>query len=108
MKFMNTTVLITGSGRGIGRSIAQAFASQGARVCINYRSDSTSAQATLKSLEGDGHLLHQCDITDPDAVKDMIERCMSAFGKLDVLVNNAAIHEHHRIDEVDYATSSIR
>ena len=91
MKFMNTTVLITGGGRGIGRSIARSFASHGARVCINYRSDNKSAQATLKSLEGDGHMVHRCDITDPDAVKEMIERCLESFGKLDVLVNNAGI-----------------
>ena len=104
MKFQNMNVLITGSGRGIGRSIAQAFAEQGAKVCVNFRTDKDSAEATLHTLKGNGHIMHQCDITNADQAKGMIDECIRVFGQLDILVNNAAIHEHHRIDRVDYVT----
>jgi len=102
MTFENKTVLITGGGRGIGKAIALEFAAQGARVAINYRSDTLSAQNTLNELKGDGHILFKGDISRPEIVSSLVEDVISAFGHLDILVNNAAIHQYHPIDEVSY------
>jgi len=102
MRFENKTILISGSGRGIGRAIAISFAQEGARVCINYRSDKESAQETLNMLEGSGHFLHQCDIADPGAVQKMVQACINKFDQLDILVNNAAVHQHHPIHNTSY------
>lgn len=102
MRFDGQTVLITGGGRGIGRAIAHAFAEEGAHVAINYRFNSSAANETLNNLPGNGHIAIQCDISDPGAVKAMCDDVISQLGHLDILVNNAAIHEHHPIDTVDY------
>lgn len=102
MKFKNKTVFITGGGRGIGKAIAYEFAVEGARVAINFRSDEESALNTLNSLPGIGHLTLKGDISSPEAVKQLIDDVVVSFGHLDILVNNAAVHEHHPIDKVSY------
>ncbi len=102
MRFKNKTVLITGGGRGIGRAIAHEFAAEGARVAINFRSDEESALHTLNSLPGVGHLTLKGDISEPEIVNRLIDEVVASFGHLDILVNNAAVHEHHPIDKVSY------
>ena len=102
MRFENKKVLITGGSRGIGKAIATAFANEGAHVGIIYRSDTDSAKATLASLQGTGHHIFQCDISDPDSVHHTVENAAELMGSIDVLVNNAAVHEHHPIDKASY------
>jgi len=102
MRFKDKTVLITGGGRGIGRAIAHEFAVEGARVAINYRSNEESAQNTLNRLPGVGHLSFKGDISSAGTVEQLVNNVISAFGHLDILVNNAAIHEHHPIDKVSF------
>lgn len=101
--FEGKTVLVTGGSRGIGRAIALAFAAHGARVAVNYRSQHTAAQETLALLEGSGHMLTPADLTDPAAVAALVEAVVAQFGRLDILVNNAAIYEEHPLVEVSYA-----
>ncbi len=103
MRFKGNRVLITGGSRGIGKAIATAFASEGAHVGMIFRSDIESAKATLAGLEGDGHHILQCDISDPDDVYRTVEEAVDKMGGIDVLVNNAAVHEHHPIDKASYA-----
>lgn len=103
MRFQDKTVLITGSGRGIGKAIALGFAAEGATVVLHYRSDAISAHNTLNALHGTGHLSFQADISNPEAVERLIGDVISALGRLDILVNNAAVHEHHPIDKVSYS-----
>lgn len=103
MRFDNKIVLITGGSRGIGKATAIAFASKGAQVAINYRSNKTAAEATLALLDGNNHLLVPADIADPTAVKNMVDKVVSHYGRIDILVNNAGVFEYHPIDEVDYA-----
>ena len=103
MRFDNKIVLITGGSRGIGKATAIAFASKGAQVAINYRSNQTAAEETLALLEGNNHLLVPADIADPTAVKNMVDKVVSHYGRIDILVNNAGVFEYHPIDEVDYA-----
>ena len=102
--FTNKKVLITGGSRGIGKATAIAFARFGARVAINYRSNSTAAQQTVHELEGKGHFSIQADITDSDVAKEMVDNVHDRLEGLDILVNNAGIYIEHRIDEVDYET----
>jgi len=102
MNFKGKTALVTGASRGIGRAIAQRFADQGARVAIHYNTNIDGAQQTHASLAGDGHLIVQADLTDPDAIKRMVDESANLLGRLDILVNNAGIFEECRIAEDDY------
>ncbi|MFT7674386.1 MAG: 3-oxoacyl-[acyl-carrier protein] reductase, partial [Gammaproteobacteria bacterium] len=99
-----TSILITGASGGIGGASARLCASKGARVGVHYNGNQAKAEALIKSLPGDGHQLYQCDITDPDAVQQLIGQADRDFGGLDVLVNNAGVSERQAIDKIDYET----
>jgi 3-oxoacyl-[acyl-carrier protein] reductase len=94
--------LVTGASRGIGRAIAQAFAGQGDRVAVHHRDSARLAAEVLARLPGAGHVVVQADLTDPDAVRRMVDRACDALGGLDVLVNNAGVFTPHPITEVSY------
>lgn len=102
MDFTNKTVLITGGSRGIGSATAKAFAEYGARVAINFRSDSDAARQTINSLPGDGHFAAKADISNPIAVQKLVEAVANEFGKLDIVVNNAGVYIPHPIDSTNY------
>jgi NAD(P)-dependent dehydrogenase (short-subunit alcohol dehydrogenase family) len=102
VNFDNKIVLITGAAQGIGRAIAEQFAEQGARVIIHCRSNREEAEKTLASLSGGGHTTIQADITSADEARAMVETVVRDFGRLDILVNNAAIFELHPIATVSY------
>ena len=102
MEFSNKTVLVTGGSRGIGRAIAIAFASRGARVAILYKSNQQAAVATHAELEGQGHLAIQGDIADAESVKSAVAECIDKFGELNILVNNAGIGIYHPLEFSDY------
>jgi 3-oxoacyl-[acyl-carrier protein] reductase len=95
-------ILVTGASRGIGAAIAQAFAESGDRVAVHYRAGSAAAQAVRAGLPGDGHLVVQADLTDPGAVRRMVDEAAAGLGGLDVLVNNAGVYAPHPITEVSY------
>jgi 3-oxoacyl-[acyl-carrier protein] reductase len=99
---MRRRVLITGASRGIGRATALAFAALGDRVAVHYGQGRDRAEALLEQLPGDGHIAVPADIADPDAVQAMVEQVAAAFGRIDVLVNNAGVFTPHRITEVSY------
>lgn len=65
MEFSGKHVLVTGGSRGIGRAVAQAFASRGARVAINYHSNRAAADEALARLDGKGHIAVQGDVALP-------------------------------------------
>ncbi|OLS34488.1 SDR family oxidoreductase [Bacillus sp. MRMR6] len=91
MKFQNKVVLVTGSSRGIGASLAQGFAREGATVVVNYLANQKAAQAVVSScieLGGDSWAI-QADVTKEQAVKDMVDEILLETGKIDVVVNNA-------------------
>lgn len=83
--------LVTGSSRGIGRSIALALAKSGYSVVINYFNSKAAAEATAAEAEAVGAktLLCQCDVSDDASVRRMFDAIEGEFGRLDVLVNNA-------------------
>lgn len=84
--------LVTGGVRRIGRAMALAFARDGAAVVVNARSSRTEAEAVVAEIEAAGGraVVHLADITDEAAVGRMVDAALSAFGRLDILVNNAA------------------
>lgn len=102
MDFKGKHVLVTGASRGIGKATAIAFAKNGAKVGINYRSNDQVAQQTLAALPGKGHQLFKKDISEKEGTKALIDDFVKEYGRLDVLVNNAGISIFHEIDQVDF------
>ena len=102
--FTDKVVLVTGSSRGIGRVIAQEFAAAGARVAVHYHSNHAAAEDTLAGLPGGPHLLVAGDLADATAVAALVDAVVTQAGRIDILVNNAAIYEDHPLAEVDYET----
>jgi len=96
-------VLVTGASRGIGAAIARAFADLGDRVAVHYGSSESLAEKVVASLPGDGHTLVQADLTDPEAVRRMVDSAAERLGRLDVLVNNAGVFIAQPPMEIDYA-----
>ncbi len=96
------TALITGASRGIGRETALRFAAAGANVAINYCRSETEA-ATLAEAIGDRAQLVRADVAVADDVSAMIDAVVGRFGKLDILVNNAATFEMNPFDGESYA-----
>jgi 3-oxoacyl-[acyl-carrier protein] reductase len=87
--------LVTGAGRNIGRAIALALARDGVAVAVNVRSSVAEGQAVVDEVSAFGvpALLCVADVTDAHAVKDMVGKVVAHFGRLDVLVNNAAVRK---------------
>jgi len=98
------SILITGASGGIGQAAAIECADKGATIGIHYHNNRDRAEATLKALPGTGHILYQCDITDPEAVNQLIDKADDELNGLDVLVNNAGVSQRHHIADIDYAT----
>jgi NAD(P)-dependent dehydrogenase (short-subunit alcohol dehydrogenase family) len=95
--------LVTGASRGIGRTIAWQLAARGARVAVHFNQNRSAAEATLAALPGNGHALFSADLVVPTAANNLIDGVMRAFGRIDVLVNNAGIYELHAPGEVAFA-----
>jgi hypothetical protein len=92
-KLEGRAAIITGGDSGIGRAVAIAFAREGADVLISYLpEEEDDARETARWVEQAGRrvVLVPGDISDQQHCKDIVERAVSEFGKLDVLVNNAA------------------
>jgi 3-oxoacyl-[acyl-carrier protein] reductase len=100
-KLDNKIALITGSSRGLGRAIAMKFASEGARIAINYNKDRKSAEELKNLLHGSE--VFQADISDHESVKNMINEIHKKMGAIDILVNNAGILSTISWDEFDDA-----
>ncbi|MDE2195569.1 MAG: SDR family oxidoreductase [Gammaproteobacteria bacterium] len=96
-------MLVTGAARGIGRAIAAAFAHHGGTVAVHYRSSGAEAQALARSLSGQGHAAFRADVSDPAAGEKLVNEVVGRYGRLDVLVNNAAIYEVKPLQDLSYA-----
>jgi 3-oxoacyl-[acyl-carrier protein] reductase len=85
--------------------VAQAFARGGDAVAVHHRDSPALAAEVLAGLPGDGHVIVQADIADPEAVRRMVDSAADQLGGLDVLVNNAASYGRagHPVAEISYA-----
>ena len=103
-KLQGKVALITGGDSGIGRAVAVHFAREGADVCISYLSEQEDAEETqrLVSAEGRDCLLIPGDVGDPKHCEKLVAQTLKHFGKLDILVNNAA--EQHTADKIEDIT----
>ena len=102
MRALGRAVLVTGASRGIGAAVASAFATAGDRVAVHYGVNADRAHRVAASLPGDGHVVVGADLSDPDAVRRMVDAAAAHLGGLDVLVNNAGMFEQHAITETSY------
>ena len=96
LDFTNQVVLVTGAGspKGIGRTIAQTFGKQGAKVVIcdinQAGCDANVEEMKKMGIEAAGYA---ANLTDPDAVKELVNKIVEKYGRIDVLVNNAGISQ---------------
>jgi 3-oxoacyl-[acyl-carrier protein] reductase len=97
--------IVTGAGRNIGRAIALALADGGASIVVNARSNRAEADAVAREIEAAGGkaLVHICDVADAGHVQAMAETAVKHFGRLDILVNNAALRREKPFGEMSYA-----
>ena len=82
--------IVTGAGRGIGVHYAKALAEEGAKVCCSDILDTENTVNIIKQAGGEA-IGNRCDVTDPDQVRAMVADTVEAFGKVDIMVTNAAI-----------------
>lgn len=102
--------LVTGGSRGLGAATAEALADQGADVAISYVASAEKAEAVVEKLKAKGvrALAFQSDQGDTAAAKPLIDKVVAHFGKLDILVNNAAIAVQGRtVDDPDLDTVNL-
>ena len=102
MKLQGKVAVVTGAGTGIGQAIAVAFAQAGAAVVVDYVGAESAAAETMEKIRQSGAsgLAVEADVSRQEDVARLIEQTVSAFGKLDIFVNNAGIEK--KIAFVDY------
>lgn len=95
-KLEGKAAIITGGDSGIGRAVAVLYAREGADIAIVYLNEHVDADETRRAVEAEGArcMLFPGDVTDRQFCRDTIDRVLSAFGRLDILVNNAAFQIH--------------
>jgi len=103
-KLRNKAALITGGDSGIGRAVAVLYAREGADVALVYLPEEQhDAEETCRAVQESGRrcLLIPGDVADAEFCEQAVQRCADEFGKLDILVNNAAFQQHtEEVDEI--------
>ena len=104
-ELIGKVAIVTGAGRNIGRAIALALADGGASVVVNVRSNRAEAEAVVREIEATGGraLLHIGDVAEAAAVQAMADAAVTQFGRIDILVNNAALRREKSFNEMSYA-----
>ncbi len=93
MELKGKVALVTGASRGIGRAIAVALAKKGCNVIINYARDEENAKKTEEMCRAYGveTLTVRADVSNREEVREMVEKAIEKFGRIDILINNAGI-----------------
>jgi 3-oxoacyl-[acyl-carrier protein] reductase len=101
-KLDGKVALVTGSGRNIGRATVLKLADEGAHVVVNSRSNQAEADAVAKEAQARGvkALSILADVSSKEQVDSMMSRALSEFGRIDILINNAAIRPHKPFTEL--------
>ena len=91
MQLAGKAAIVTGGGTGVGRATALELARQGCSVLVNYSRSRDDAEKTAAELQALGvkALAHQADVADDDACRQMVAEAVKAFGRVDILINNA-------------------
>ena len=87
--------LVTGASRGIGRAIAEQLAARGCRVAVHFHKNRAAAEDVVASLAGEGHGLFAADMAVAAAVENLWRDATAAFGRIDIVVNNAGTFGDH-------------
>jgi 3-oxoacyl-[acyl-carrier protein] reductase len=97
--------IVTGAGRNIGRAIALALADGHASIVVNARSNRVVADAVVREIESAGGKaqVHIGDVADATAVQAMVDAAVKKFGRIDILINNAALRREKPFAEMSYA-----
>ena len=106
MKELNGKVaIVTGAGRNIGRAIALTLAEGGASIVVNARNNRAEAESVAREIESAGGKaqIHIGDVADSSAVQALADTAAQQFGRIDILVNNAALRREKAFAEMDYA-----
>lgn len=92
-KLEGRVALITGSSRGIGRAIALEFAREGARICVNYFRSEDKAREVVEKIRSFGGeaIMVRADVSKLGDVRELVSKVVKRFGRVDILVNNAAV-----------------
>jgi 3-oxoacyl-[acyl-carrier protein] reductase len=101
-KLEGKVALVTGSGRNIGRATVLKLAGEGAHVIVNSRANQAEAEAVAREAQGRGvkALSVIADVAKQDQVERMVAKALSEFGRIDILINNAAIRPHKPFTEL--------
>jgi NAD(P)-dependent dehydrogenase (short-subunit alcohol dehydrogenase family) len=104
-KLVDKVALITGGDSGIGRAVAIAYAKEGADLVIVYLDEHQDAEETKTQVQQEGRrcLLISGDVGEEDFCQEAVKRAVSEFGRLDILVNNAA--EQHPVESIEHITA---
>jgi 3-oxoacyl-[acyl-carrier protein] reductase len=105
LKLQSKTALVTGASKGIGAGIALELALAGASVVVNYASDQSGAEATVREItDGGGRAIAiQGDVSSSAEVARMFDQAASEFGSIDILVNNAGVYQSMPIEKITEA-----
>jgi 3-oxoacyl-[acyl-carrier protein] reductase len=98
--------VVTGAGRNIGRAIAVALADGGAAVVVNARSDKAQVDTVVREIEASGGqgMAYLTDVADVDGVNAMIKAASARFGRIDYLINNAALRREQPLEQMTPAS----
>ena len=104
-ELIGKVAVVTGAGRNIGRAIALTLAEGGASVLVNARHNRVEAEAVVREIEAAGGkaIAHIGDVADAKAVQEMADAAVKQFGRIDILVNNAALRREKPFAQMDYA-----
>ncbi len=105
-KSEDRVALVTGGGKGVGAGVARVLCAAGFRCAINCNSNPAMAEATCQAIRDAGGeaFVYQADVSDPAQVDAMVKAVAEKYGRLDVLVNNAAMQLNRYVDEYDEET----
>jgi 3-oxoacyl-[acyl-carrier protein] reductase len=101
-KLQEQVAVVTGASKGIGAAIAEYLAAAGAAVVVNYASSRAGAEAVVQRIRqaGGKSVAVQADVSKPDDIRRLFAETKKAFGKLDLLVNNAGVYEFAPLEAI--------